>query len=103
MTDTIMNSKATVPSAEAVKKPLVQPATVKPDATTPEGLTFNRAKYSQFKLVRLKLLKSGIIQYDPSYPDLILKEVEGGMILPLTPFFAARLSKTIELIETIKE
>lgn len=57
------------------------------------------SRYAQFKIVNLRLLKEGTIQYDPSYPELVLNTTsEKGMPLPLTPFFAARINQTLELV-----
>jgi hypothetical protein len=56
-------------------------------------------RYAAFKIVNLRLLKEDTIQYDPNYPELILNTTAAeGMSLPLTPFFASRISQTLELV-----
>lgn len=57
------------------------------------------SRYAQFKVVNMRLLKTGIIQFDPSYPDLVLNSTAAeGVPMPLTPFFASRINQTLELV-----
>lgn len=59
----------------------------------------NDTRYAQFKIVNLRILKEGTIQYDPSYPELILNSTAPeGVPMPLTPFFASRINQTLELV-----
>lgn len=81
----------------------VKPATVipqsKPAVKAEEALTFDKAKFSQYKIVRLRLLVAGQMQYDPAYTELKLNTAEkDGMLLPLTPFFASRIGQTLEIV-----
>lgn len=56
-------------------------------------------RYEQFKVVRMRLLKEGTIQYDPNYPELVLNSTdEKGQFMPLTPFFSSRINQTLELV-----
>lgn len=56
------------------------------------------ARYAQFKVVKLRLLREGTIQYDPQFPELQLTSATEGKMLPLTPFFASRINQTLELV-----
>jgi hypothetical protein len=81
-------AKQEVPKASA---PVVQSMPVNPYTDDP--------KYAQFKVVNLRLLKPGTIQYDPNYPELVLNTSDKeGMPLPLTPFFSSRINQTLELV-----
>jgi hypothetical protein len=56
-------------------------------------------RYASFKIVNIRLLKEGTIQYDPNYPELVLNSSEPeGQPMPLTPFFSSRINQTIELV-----
>jgi len=84
--------KPSVPSAQSPAAPAA-PAVKKKHPY--EG----DSRYEQFKLVYLRLLKPDTLQYDPSYPELILNSsAEEGQGLPLTPFFASRINQTLELV-----
>lgn len=105
MADTNMNSKVTAPTAVGPTKPTApiaqQSAAVQKPALK---LDFHRSKFEGIKLAKLRLLKPGIIQYDPQYPELVLNtDSSEGKILPLTSFFSGRLGKTIELISIVEE
>lgn len=85
------------PSAPAAPSAPVQSTQVAKKAT--ENPYEGDSRYSQFKIVNLRLLKAGTIQYDPSYPELVLNCFEPeGQPLPLTPFFASRINQTLELV-----
>lgn len=102
MADIITNSKATAPTAAAPAKPTAP--TAAPVAKPVLKLSFNRSKYQGLKLARLRLLQSGIIQYDPQNSELVLDTTAPeGKILPLTAFFSGRLGKTVELVKLIEE
>lgn len=64
-----------------------------------EKLTFHKEKFADYKLVRMYLLQDGCIQYDPSFPELVLNTSDKrGKLLPLTPFFKSRIGVTLELV-----
>jgi hypothetical protein len=46
------------------------------------------------------LTKEGTVQYDPSFPELVLRSTdkEKGQLLPLTPFFKSRMGVSLEVI-----
>lgn len=57
------------------------------------------ARYEQYKVVNLRLLKEGTIQYDPNNPELVLTTFAAeGQPMPLTPFFSSRINQTLELV-----
>lgn len=57
------------------------------------------ARYEQYKVVNLRLLKEGTIQYDPNNPELVLTTfAPEGQPMPLTPFFSSRINQTLELV-----
>ena len=66
---------------------------------TEERLTFHEGKYEGFEFVKMRLIKTGCIQYDPANPDLVLDTADKrGKTLPLTPFFKSRIGVTLELV-----
>jgi hypothetical protein len=74
-----------------VEKPVVK--------TKPANIYENDSRYAEFKIVNLRLLKEGTIQYDPNHPELILNTTAPeGMPLPLTQFFSSRINQTLELV-----
>jgi hypothetical protein len=86
--------KPSAPPAQSSAPAVPQPA-VKKQVNPYEG----DSRYAQFKVVNMRLLKEGIIQYDPSFPELQLNTTAAeGMPLPLTPFFASRINQTLELV-----
>ena len=113
MTSTDTNAKSTAPSvsAQPVKsgqtaasvKPAAAPAApaAAPAAPPVEVLTFDKEKFAArgVSVVRMRLLTAGIIQYDPDNSELILDTADQkGKLLPLTPFFAQRIGRTLELV-----
>ncbi len=71
---------------------------VKAAASTPKNMW--PEKFDKFKKVRLRLLEPNTIQYDPSYPELILDTTKKrGKLMPLTPFFASRIGTKVELAD----
>lgn len=84
------------PSAPAAPSaPPVQQQAKAPQVNPYEG----DARYAQFKVVNLRLLKADTIQYDPSHPELVLNcSTPEGTPMPLTPWFASRINQTLELV-----
>ena len=103
-----MTTSSTVPAntatgAPETPKPSAPPAQSSAPVTQPVKKQVNPfegdSRYAQFQVVNMRLLKEGIIQYDPSYPELQLNTTaKEGMPLPLTPFFASRINQTLELV-----
>lgn len=103
-----MTTNSTDPANTATAKPEQQKPSVQPAQSAPQQPKAaakqdnpfeGDARYSQFKVVNMRLLKAGTIQYDPSYPELILNtDAPEGQPLPLTPFFASRINQTLELV-----
>ena len=85
------------PSAPAA--PAAPAAKEEPVVKKEEHKTVIDSRYAQFKMVKMRLLKEGTIQYDPNFPELVLNTASSeGMLLPLTPFFASRINQTLELV-----
>lgn len=105
MADTNTNLKAPANTAVGPQKPITSTVQQNVQAQKPAlKLDFHRSKFEGIKLAKLRLLKPGIIQYDPQYPELVLNtDSSEGKILPLTSFFSGRLGKTIELISIVEE
>lgn len=95
-----VSAAASVPKKVAVE-PKKVPVSSQPSAGANLKLSFDKAKFAKFDIVRLYLKEAGQIQYDPSYPELVL-DVAGkpGKLLPLTPFFKSRIGKTLEIVLT---
>ena len=79
--------------------PEVKPAPAPAPAPAPQVVYNNDSKYAQYKVVKMRLLREGTIQYDPSYPELVLNSTAPeGVDMPFTPFFASRINQTLELV-----
>lgn len=79
--------------------PAAQSAAQSAAPAKPKNIYEGDARYAQFKIVNLRLLKPGTIQYDPNYPELVLSSSEPeGVPMPLTPFFSSRINQTLELV-----
>ena len=89
-------SKPSAPAAPSVTPaPQASVPAAKKEINPYEG----DSRYAQYKIVRLRLLREGILQYDPSFPELQLTcSAPEGQLLPLTPFFASRINQTLELV-----
>ena len=83
-----------------LRKPdVVKPIDTPAPALTPKNIYVGDSRYTQFKIVNLRLLREGTIQYDPAYPELVLNSTAAeGIPMPLTPFFASRINQTLELV-----
>ena len=91
-----ISQKAPVKAQSVIPKKVQE---AKPIVPVKETLSFNKEKFSQYKLVRMYLIQAGTMQYDPSNPELVLDTADKkGKLLPLTPFFKSRIGVTIELI-----
>ena len=105
MSDTTTNVLET---AKTVTAPAAQLNTTAKPAAIPPAPPVNAApqdkrktdpRFVSFQWVKMRLIKEGTMQYDPSYPDLKLNSAaKEGVLMPLTPFFASKIGSTIELI-----
>ena len=102
---TIMSTNSTDNATTAtdkttVVKPQAPAAPAAPAAPVVKKNKFSdNLKFSQYKVVNLRLLKEGTIQYDPNYPELVLtSSAPEGEPMPLTAFFASRINQTLELV-----
>lgn len=87
---------APAPSAAPAKSvsASVQPSTPAPPAPKVEP-KYKSEDYNNVPIVKLRIKQAGTMQYDPQY-HLKLDSTE-GVEMPLTPFFAERIGRTIEL------
>ena len=91
--------EATPAAKPAAAKDPVKPAATEPAKALEERLTFHKDKFAGFELVKMRLIKSGCMQYDPQNPELVLDTADKrGKTLPLTPFFKSRIGMTLELV-----
>jgi hypothetical protein len=80
-------------------KDSVKPEDTEPTEAVEEKLTFHKDKFAQFEFVKMRLKKTGCMQYDPQNPELVLDTADKrGKTLPLTPFFKSRIGITLELV-----
>lgn len=108
MTTNLTEAANTATAKQEPQKPSAQPAQSPAPPAPPAQQVAKKvinnpyegdSRFAQFKVVNLRLLKAGTIQYDPSYPELVLNCFEPeGQPLPLTPFFASRINQTLELV-----
>lgn len=90
---------ATIATGKTEPQKPSAPAAQSAAPAKPKNIYEGDARYAQFKIVNLRLLKPGTIQYDPNYPELVLSSSEPeGVPMPLTPFFSSRINQTLELV-----
>ena len=95
MMSTDSNLKQTAPTVTATAiKPSVQQTPVEIVST---NNTFNPSDYNGAVIVKLRLLNANTMQYDAEH-KLKLDSTEPTE-MPLTPFFASRIGKTVEICE----
>ena len=95
-----MSTTSQAPVTTVTAKPeAAKPSAPIAQSAKPKNIYEGDARYAQFKIVNLRLLKPGTIQYDPNYPELVLNSsAPEGVPMPLTPFFSSRINQTLELV-----
>ena len=94
-TDTNVKPAVTTAQAVQTKTSVVPPKPAQPETVLKPESKYKSEDFGGAPIVRLKLKQAGIMQYDSVY-KLKLDSVEPTEI-PLTPFFAERIGRTVEL------
>ena len=93
-TATTSAATATTAAAAQTQTSVQKPAPVKGPVSSTQT-AYKSEDYNGAPIVKLKLKQAGIMQYDPVF-KLKLDSTE-PTLMPLTPFFAARLNSTVVL------